>query len=207
MIKKSLYIATPSYEGKVNIDYLYSFAETISLMRTLNIDVKSQVRKSGTLLPCERNILFEAFYQSGQTHMLCVDSDIGWVANDVPTMMKYNLDIVCGTYRSRQNNHYVHVESQNGISNQFGLVSLDYVGLGFMLLSRDSIIKMRNKYPEYYYSQTNLGTFHKKGYAFCDTEVFDGIHWGEDYVFCRRAREAGNDIWLDPNIKLIHVSK
>ena len=202
---KSLYIATPSYEGKVNVDYLYSFSDTVNLLKESNIDVKYQVRKSGTLLPCERNILFEAFYQSNQTHMLCIDADIGWLASDVIKMMNYNLDIVCATYKSRQNQVYVHVETPNSEPNEYNLVKIDYIGLGFVLISREAINRMRNHYASLFYSQTNLGTFHKKGYAFCDTEVYQGIHWGEDYVFCRRARGAGNTIWLDKTIKLIHA--
>jgi hypothetical protein len=202
---KKLYIATPSYEGRVNVDYLYSFAETIHLLKLSQIDVEYQVRKSSTLLPCERNILFEAFYQSNATHMLCVDADIGWTPQDVVRMMNHDLDIVCATYRSRLNQNFVHVGSAEPKTTESGLMSVDYVGLGFVVISRSAIIKMRNKYPEYYYSQTNLGTFYKQGYAFCDTEIYQGVHWGEDYVFCRRARAAGNLIWLDKTIVLSHA--
>ena len=202
---KKIYIATPSYEGKVNVDYLYSFAETIYLLKQSNVDVEYQVRKSSTLLPCERNILFEAFYQSGATHMLCVDADIGWNPADVGRMLDYNVDIVCATYRSRLNQNFVHVVSTCSESDKSGLITVDYVGMGFIMISRTAIEKMRNKYPEYYYSQTNLGTFYKQGYAFCDTELYQGMHWGEDYVFCRRARNAGNKIWLDKTIVLTHA--
>ena len=33
----------------------------------------------------------------------------------------------------------------------------------------------------------------------------EGEFWGEDYVFCRRARQAGFKIWIDPSIKLDHA--
>jgi hypothetical protein len=42
-------------------------------------------------------------------------------------------------------------------------------------------------------------------YCFFDTEVYDGEFWGEDYVFCRRVREAGFDIYVDPLIEFDHA--
>jgi hypothetical protein len=36
-------------------------------------------------------------------------------------------------------------------------------------------------------------------------EVYEGEFWGEDYVFCRRAAEAGVDIWVDPMIEFNHA--
>ena len=29
--------------------------------------------------------------------------------------------------------------------------------------------------------------------------------WGEDYIFCKNAIEAGINIWCDPNIEFIHA--
>ena len=43
------------------------------------------------------------------------------------------------------------------------------------------------------------------GYCFFDTQVYEGEFWGEDFVFCRRAREAGIEIWVDPLIQFDHA--
>lgn len=37
-----------------------------------------------------------------------------------------------------------------------------------------------------------------------ELEVKDGALFSEDYVFCRKLREAGYKIWLDTEIDLIH---
>lgn len=42
-------------------------------------------------------------------------------------------------------------------------------------------------------------------YDYFWTGVEDGIHWSEDYGFCRKWRQIGGEIWLDPSIKLIHM--
>lgn len=41
-------------------------------------------------------------------------------------------------------------------------------------------------------------------YDYFWTGIEDGIHWSEDYGFCRKWRQAGGEIWLDPSIKLKH---
>lgn len=205
-----LFIGTPSYNGLVNVDYLMSFSNTINLLYQQNIPVTVEVRKSGTLLPAERNILFEKFYQSSASHMLCVDADTGWEANDVMKLLHKNKDIIAGAYISR---HALDVyvfnadPSNDKLILEDGLIRLKHIGLGFMLVSRQAIIRMRNYFPQYKYTQQNIDLQIKTGYAFCDTEVRDGIHWGEDYTFCHRARQAGNEIWLDPNLRLNHNGK
>jgi hypothetical protein len=40
-----------------------------------------------------------------------------------------------------------------------------------------------------------------------NTEVRDGAMWGEDYVFCQNAIDAGIDIWCDPNIVFDHAGE
>ena len=200
----SLFIATPSYMGQVTVDYCRSYADTVKQMSDQGWRVDAELRRSSTLLATERNILFEQFWQSHCDFMLCVDADMSWRPQAVTDLALHDLDIATAAYPSRHTGTRVHEETQPREHRQ-GLIKVQYTGLGFMLLQRRAIEKMRNHYPELYYSQTNLGRFYKQGYAFCDTEVWQGRHWGEDYVFCRRARNAGIDIWLDPQIKIQHM--
>ena len=80
---------------------------------------------------------------------------------------------------------------------------MQYIPAGFMLLKRCVIEKMIQKHPE-----TRFEPKDKKnpsGYALFNTEIYEGEFWGEDFVFCRRAREAGVEIWVDPMIQFDHA--
>jgi GT2 family glycosyltransferase len=33
------------------------------------------------------------------------------------------------------------------------------------------------------------------------------VLWGEDYTFCRKYRQAGGKVWIDPDIMLHHTGK
>jgi len=43
------------------------------------------------------------------------------------------------------------------------------------------------------------------GFALFNCEIIDGEFWGEDYVFCIRARQAGFKVLVDPRIELNHA--
>lgn len=83
---------------------------------------------------------------------------------------------------------------------------MNYIPAGFMMLSKIGIQKMRDHFPELYFEPKNKEVHNPDpGYCLFNTEVWEGEFWGEDFVFCRRAREAGVEIWVDPLIQFDHA--
>src|SRR6185295_17991731 len=70
---------------------------------------------------------------------------------------------------------------------------------------RNRLQKMIDFFPELYYEPKDESLKHTRGHCLFDTEIWDGEFWGEDYVFCRRARKCEFKIWIDPTIKLDHA--
>ena len=73
---------------------------------------------------------------------------------------------------------------------------------GFMRLSRACLTKMVLAHPQRRFRDTNSPA----GYAHA---LFDNIHigddyWGEDFSFCKRWRDIGGTIWIDPELVLGH---
>jgi len=94
-----------------------------------------------------------------------------------------------------------------GVEN--GLIKLHDAGTGFMMISREAILKMIKAYPELKYNNdVNINNADLKDhfYALFDTMIdpVDRRYLSEDYTFCRRWQEIGGDIWLDPSISLNH---
>jgi hypothetical protein len=82
---------------------------------------------------------------------------------------------------------------------------MQYIPAGFMLIAKSVITKMREKHPDLYYEPKDKRNNPEPGYCFFNTEVWEGEFWGEDFVFCRKAREAGVEIWVDPLIQFDHA--
>lgn len=205
---KKVMIATPAYSGQLNIQYCLSFAQTINILNVHGIESVPHITASGSLLVAERNRIIQAFWESDCTHILCVDGDLGWPVQAVLAMLDEEKEFIAGVYPARGDKKcflfrpFVN-EDQTIVSDRH-LLKMQYVPSGFMLISRSAIEKMRNKYPELYYEPKDKRNNPEPGYCFFDTEVWEGEFWGEDFVFCRRAREAGIDIWVDPLIQFDH---
>jgi hypothetical protein len=203
-------IATPAYSGKVDIPYALSLANTMHLLQLHQIAVQPLITASGSLLVAERNRIVQAFWESDCTHLLCIDGDLGWPAEAVLAMLESGKEFVAGVYPARGPEKtflFRPVSNPDGtIVNDRHLLKMQYIPAGFMLLAKSVIDKMRDTHPDLYYEPKDKSAANPQpGFCFFNTEVWQGEFWGEDFVFCRKAREAGVEIWVDPLIQFDHA--
>jgi len=92
-----------------------------------------------------------------------------------------------------------------------GLVKVKDIGTGFMLIQRSVFSAMMDKYPALKY-KNNVAGYHKDEYIeyfynFFAIEIDpeSGVLLSEDYLFCKRWREMGSDLWIDLGINLNHT--
>lgn len=89
-------------------------------------------------------------------------------------------------------------------------VAVSYAGTGFMMIKRSTFERLKEWHPSWRYEEgfpdekRAAGAPIKECWAFFQDPIEDGFHLSEDYFFCKRVREAGMDVWLDPEIKLKH---
>ena len=205
--KAHVLIVTPCYSGKVNVQYAISLAETKMMLEANGFQVSTRLSTTGSLLVAERNRLMEYFWQSDATHVLCIESDLGWPAMAVLAMLDSDKEFVAGLYPARGTTEFCFrpvTNPDDSIVNDKHLLKMEYVPAGFMLIKRSALEKMRNYHPELYYEPKDPRNKSEKAFCLFNTEVYEGEFWGEDYVFCRKAREAGVDIWIDPFIQFDH---
>lgn len=208
-MNSKLFIATPAFDGKVHVPFAICLAETALLLAKNHIQTEYRVVTSGSLLCAERNRLLQSFLESDCTHILCIDSDLGWPAQAVIAMLQKNVDFIAGVYPARgpekaftfrpclQENGAVVVDVEKQ------LLKMLHIPAGFMLIKRAVIEKMIADHPETKYVPKDPKI--PSGHALFNTEIQDGEFWGEDYVFCGRATKSGFDIWVDPLIQFDHA--
>jgi hypothetical protein len=204
-----VFIATPAFDGKTHVQYAIALAETHTLLASHGISIQISINTSGSLLVAERNRLNKAFLASDCTHMLCIDSDMGWPAGAVKAMLDHDMDMVAGLYPARGDKTFlfrpVYNEDKSLVKNDKNLLKMNYIPAGFMLIKKHVIERMVAHFPHLYFEPKNKDLKHENGYCLFDTEVFEGEFWGEDFVFSRRLREAGFEIWIDPLIEFDHA--
>ena len=134
-------IATPAYDGKVNVQYCLSFSNTFLMLQQNGIKVTPLVVTSSSLLVSERNRILEAFWISNCTHLLCVDSDLGWPPQAVLAMLEQDKEFIAGIYPARGKlDAFTFRPSLNKIGSiiqEKHLLKMEYIPDGFLLLSRN----------------------------------------------------------------------
>ena len=201
-------IAIPAYDGKLNIKSAFALA-------TLAMDMAKHGAKlyltqiSGcSLITKARNALVADFLESDATDLLFIDSDIIFKSDDVLRLLALsgNKDITAGAYprRSKDKKFFtdIYLDDQNQIEFHDGMLRVDRIGTGFMLIRRHVLETMKANHPEWgYYNNVNERT----DCALFDFELKNGEYYGEDYTFCNRAKADGFSIYLDPDINLPHI--
>ena len=103
--KKKIFVATPMYGGNCHGMYCKSTADLAKLGQAYGIDIKFFYLFNESLITRARNYCVDEFMRSDYTHLMFIDSDIGFDPNDVLTLAALmdtddanGKEIMCGPY-------------------------------------------------------------------------------------------------------------
>ena len=101
--KRKLFVATPMYGGQCAGMYTKSMCDLTALCTQYGIEMRSFFLFNESLITRARNYCVDEFLRSGFTHMMFIDSDIGFDPNDVIALLALssddsNYDIIAGPY-------------------------------------------------------------------------------------------------------------
>jgi len=104
--KKRLFVATPMYGGQCHGMYTKSISDLTKLCTHYGIECKFFFLFNESLITRARNYCADEFMRSDYTHLMFIDSDIGFDPNDVLSMLalmdvndpKNDKNIMCGPY-------------------------------------------------------------------------------------------------------------
>lgn len=208
--RPNLMIATPSHSGKVDINYHVSLLlagadlakKGVTYMMDYNV---------GMSIDWARSQMATTFLKSDCTHLLFIDDDMAFSADLPYRLLCENVDIVAVPYRRKISKtlfnirHGVYVKT---IPGRPYMIGVDSIATGMMMIRRNVFEKLASKVPEFLYDENG-----EKGKLFfrhdlVDDEMVGGVSYmGEDYYFCKLAREAGFDIWAYADEDIVHVGQ
>lgn len=101
--KRTLFIATPMYGGQCHGNYTRSMCDLTALCVKYGINMKVYYLFNESLITRARNYCADEFMRSDFTHLMFIDSDIGFDPNDVMTLLALQsddspYDIIGGPY-------------------------------------------------------------------------------------------------------------
>ena len=107
--KKKVLIATPSYDGKLDVYYIDSLLNTLSIAEKNNVEVFPLFICYDSLIQRARNDLFKLAYSNDIDVLFFIDGDVGWNPSDFYKLVKSDKDIIGGSYRKKTDNEELYV--------------------------------------------------------------------------------------------------
>ena len=179
-------IATPLHDARIHAVYMAGVMDAAARWPCRWYAV------NGTSLMRQRDMLVARFLETDCTHLLWVDSDIGWSSDDAEKLRETGEDFVAGCYARKSAKADVPAVLLPHRKGE--LYEASHVATGMLLVSRAAIELMAADAPTY----TSGGVTYK---SFFHQRLEEGT---DDLAFCRRYREAGGHVWLHTGCIVAH---
>lgn len=196
---RKVLIATPAYDGRLDVWYTNALVNTIRVAQANNIYVHPVFMSYDALIQRARNDLFALAVEGEYDDMIFIDSDMEWHPMWIMELLERKEDVVGGTARKKTDEAEIYVAKTKDLTvHENGLIKCDGLGTGFVKLSREAFTALWEISPEY----TNEG---KTRRMICDVQVVDGQLYSEDTVLFKKLNDLGFDCWLDPKMTCAHI--
>lgn len=195
-------IGIPVYDGKLIIESVRCLLNEYALAISNNDDLRFRFLPSCSHPAMGRNQLAQDFMDSDADRLIFLDADVTFEPGALIKLAYAPFDFVGGAYRYKMENEGYPVgwmEGKELWANRAGFIEVATLPGGFLSLSRNVFETLQKAHPDRAYEH-----FGKKAHAYFSMPFVDGFLCGEDSYFCKEYREAGGNVYLDPEIKLTH---
>lgn len=201
-----IHCAIPCYNGMISESTFMSFIKFSNAARQLGLDWSLETTVNESIISRARNSLIANFLsQEEKTHLMFIDSDIGWEPWHLLVLANRRVDVISGLYSMKTLPvRWVVNTLENAEQGPDGLVEVGRAGCGFMLINRNVFTKL-NQHPEvkpYANDTDSVNNEHLRTYF--DTSVRNNRYYSEDLTFCENWRQLGGKIWVDTRVLLTH---
>lgn len=226
-----VFIGTPMFGGNCSGHYVMSLLNLHKALVENGISCSCEFLYNECFVTVARNRLVDAFMKTNATHLLFIDADIKFNAEDVVKMVKADKDIICGVYSRRsidwnsikeaaKNNvpaeelkYYTGNLVGNLLNNDEKIIidepyEIKHGGTGLMLIKRSVFEQLEQEVPLYRPSLDYLyggkDEMHREYFRLIrDPENQSFV--GEDYQFCELWRQNGGKVFAAPWTRISHV--
>ena len=226
----NIFIGIPMYGGVCTGENAIGHINATKLFLDRGIGYNWQFLYNESLITRARNGLVKMFYQTDCTHLLFIDADISYRAEDIVSMIDADKDIICCVYpKKRIAWERINDALAKGIigedlkhyTGDLVINKLNYVdtpiadksepveifngGTGFMLIKRSVFDLLKPHCPTYTNDMLPGQQEIVTEYFATSIEPDSNRLLSEDYHFCRLARLNGIKVWAAPWVELGHI--
>lgn len=150
------------------------------------------------------------FMQRNCDYLFSVDDDVILPQDAIIRLLEDDKDVAAGIYRLGQDQTVAAIRlpasgpSWVDVYQKNLLAPATYVSTGCMMIRRNVIEGMIEKYPELQYKRNVTGDL---AWALYQPFIHGVEYLSEDWAFCQRAIDAGFQVWVDGGVKCGHMKK
>ena len=206
-----VHICMPCYGGQLTESTFMSYIKWANTARQLGLDWTVETMTNESLISRARNTLTAKFLHTKEsTHLMFIDSDIGWEPWHLLVMLDAQKDVIGGLYpmKSMPIKWCVNgIPGQPEPAPEQNLIEVSKTGTGFLLIKRDVFEKL-DAHPATKPFKNDIGldpVLDPYMKTYFDTAVREGRYYSEDWTFCENWRDIGGQVWVDKRVLLRHT--
>src|SRR5210317_1664631 len=236
--KLGVMVATPCYGGQLTESYLHGILSYVTEANKRNIQLHLNTMGNESLITRARNTLVTQLLDADKkdpnkfTHLMFIDSDIGFGGEGIMRLLESDYDVACGIYPRKSidwNTVKSHAEKKDyenleqkalgynlnfanplNIEVKNGFTEVLDAATGFMCIKKEVFYQMKEAYSNLKYTSDQIVNGKRYGsdncYAFFDCIIDEksNRYLSEDYAFCRLWQKIGGKIHADLQSPLTH---
>jgi glycosyltransferase involved in cell wall biosynthesis len=212
-------IATPFYEVKAFSPYIVSLVNTIRLLTAVGMDYRFLELSGDSYVHRARNTMADHFLRDPDaTDLFFIDSDMSWNPEAFVKMCALPDGVVGGTYpvknawtqwTSIPMLHQVAGKSElhgRPLGDGTALIEARVLAGGFLRIKRNVLERFRDHYKDMWYEEPSTDPEepqHRYTQYFGAGKIGDQFY-GEDHWFAHYLREMGVQMFIYPNVDIVH---
>lgn len=200
-------IGTTTYCEQVSATYLRSLVRTVRQLDAWGIR-NSLLTADGPSVGLNRNYIAAHFMDRPElTHLCWIDADQGWSPGHVLRLIEADKDMIGFAIAKKCQDPEFNVQFKSEVIVENGLIEVETLGTGFVMLKRRVFSEMEKRYPE---KKIRGLLAHKNPsphfFGFYENRLdTTGELLGIDVAFSRLWRAMGGTIWIDPSLAVDHI--
>ena len=199
-------VGTPAHDGRLDVWYTNSLVNTVKMSFEKDVHVDPIYTSFDSLIQRARNSLFKIAVEEDYDYLFFIASDVEWEPEWFYRIIEYPEDIVGAELVKKSDDQEGYtcklVNKKLELNERKNLVKADAVGTGYLKFSKKAVHALWDNSPEYK-NEEKMDDAPDR--LVCNVEIRNGILISEDYVLCKKAKDLGFDLWLDPTITINHM--
>lgn len=179
-----------------------SLIGTSSALQSRGIECRFGFIANSAVIQWARDEVIDTFLESDCKVLFWIDSDMVWEPGQFIRLLVFSqmFDVICAAYPAKIETPTFYMNWDKGPPNEYGLLEIKGLGLGFTVMRREVVEALVAKAPKIVDQVSNRTIA-----SVFRVDRINDYRRGEDMAFFQDIRDAGYKVWLDPSIDLGHV--